>query len=76
MLPAKYNNTRIVEVLRVERMPPPTEMPKYVWKIVPDDPRPIGDGLPVSDLDRKDGFLHLSTAEQVQLFSTVFFFSV
>lgn len=46
-------------------MPAPSQLPKYIYKIVPEDPRPIGSGLPVSDLDRKDGFIHLSTADQV-----------
>jgi uncharacterized protein (DUF952 family) len=46
-------------------MPPPSSIPKYIYKIVPEDPRPLNTGLPVSELDRKDGFIHLSTAKQV-----------
>jgi uncharacterized protein (DUF952 family) len=46
------------------KMPAPTPLPKYIYKIVPNDPRPLKDGLPISDLDGKDGFIHMSTAEQ------------
>jgi uncharacterized protein (DUF952 family) len=46
-------------------MPAPSPLPKFIYKIVPQDPRPLGSGLPISSLDRKDGFIHLSTAEQV-----------
>jgi len=42
--------------------------PTYVYKIVPTSagiPNPIPDALPVSDLDKSDGFIHLSTSLQV-----------
>jgi len=40
--------------------------PKYVYKIVPGSlPNPLPRELPLSELDRADGFVHLSTAEQV-----------
>lgn len=45
--------------------------PSYVYKLVPHDaspplpPAPLPDALPVSELDRKSGFIHLSTAPQV-----------
>ncbi|KIW04469.1 uncharacterized protein PV09_04729 [Verruconis gallopava] len=46
-------------------MPAPSSLPEYVYKIVLDDPTPfLPTGLPVSELDKKDGFIHLSTAEQ------------
>jgi len=46
--------------------------PTYVYKLVPHtSPVPPGDGaalpdvLPVSDIDRKSGFVHLSTSRQI-----------
>lgn len=43
--------------------------PKYVYKIVPGSlPSPLPRELPLSELDRADGFVHLSTAEQVNIF--------
>ncbi|KAF8914056.1 hypothetical protein CPB84DRAFT_48790 [Gymnopilus junonius] len=42
--------------------------PTYIYKIVPASPAlpdPIPDVLPVSELDRADGFIHLSTALQI-----------
>ncbi|KAF2469334.1 uncharacterized protein BDR25DRAFT_263832 [Lindgomyces ingoldianus] len=47
-------------------MPPPTPPPKYLYKILPSaPPTPLPPRLPLSDLDRTDGYIHLSTAEQV-----------
>ncbi|KAJ5009143.1 hypothetical protein K4K57_009349 [Colletotrichum sp. SAR 10_99] len=47
-------------------MPAPSTLPKYLYKIVPDaPPSPLPEEYPLSDLDRNDGFIHLSTAEQV-----------
>ncbi|GKT91223.1 hypothetical protein Ct61P_09073 [Colletotrichum tofieldiae] len=47
-------------------MPAPTEMPQYLYKIVPEaPPSPLPAEYPLSDLDRNDGFIHLSTADQV-----------
>lgn len=43
-------------------------VPTYIYKIVPSSappPSPLPDALPVSDLDQKDNFIHLSTALQV-----------
>ncbi|KAF8165200.1 hypothetical protein B0H34DRAFT_671106 [Crassisporium funariophilum] len=43
-------------------------VPTYIYKIVPASvplPSPLPDALPVSDLDKADGFLHLSTALQL-----------
>ena len=42
--------------------------PTYVYKIVPytaPPPTPLPTALPVSELDRNSGFIHLSTAKQV-----------
>lgn len=40
--------------------------PTYVYKIVPAaPPDPIPTEYPLSELDQKDGFVHLSTAAQV-----------
>ncbi|KAL2001753.1 hypothetical protein VTN02DRAFT_1307 [Thermoascus thermophilus] len=41
--------------------------PRYLYKLFPSTapvPEPIPDCLPVSDLDRESGFIHLSTAQQ------------
>lgn len=49
-------------------MSAPTPLPTHVYKILdarPEDPLPAS--LPVSELDEKDGFVHLSTAAQVSL---------
>lgn len=44
----------------------PSPLPKFVYKIVPSaPPSPIPDEYPLSDLDKADGFVHLSTADQV-----------
>lgn len=45
-----------------------SETPKYLYKIVhraPEDPIPKE--FPLSELDKNDGFVHLSTAVQVRL---------
>lgn len=40
--------------------------PKYVYKIIPSPPEdPFPKEHPLSDLDRNDGFVHLSTSSQV-----------
>lgn len=42
--------------------------PKFVYKLVPSSspiPEPLPETLPVSDLDQRSGFIHLSTALQV-----------
>ncbi|TKW52565.1 hypothetical protein CTA1_6819 [Colletotrichum tanaceti] len=47
-------------------MPAPAQMPQYLYKIVPEaPPSPLPAEYPLSDLDRNDGFIHLSTAEQL-----------
>ncbi|KAK8056425.1 hypothetical protein PG993_001652 [Apiospora rasikravindrae] len=46
---------------------PPSPLPKYVYKIIPTAPlSPIPETYPPSDLDRQDGFIHLSNAEQIR----------
>ncbi|KAK2589918.1 hypothetical protein QQS21_012409 [Conoideocrella luteorostrata] len=48
--------------------------PKYVYKIVPAaPPDTIPEQFPLSDLDKQDGFVHLSTNEQVPLTCDRFF---
>ncbi|PQE21629.1 DUF952 domain protein [Rutstroemia sp. NJR-2017a WRK4] len=42
--------------------------PKYIYKILPSSvapPIPLPDVLPVSELDSRDGFIHLSTSKQL-----------
>ncbi|KAI0632004.1 hypothetical protein C8Q77DRAFT_1158686 [Trametes polyzona] len=51
-------------------------LPRYAYKIVPSPPpTPIPAALPLSDLDRQDGFIHLSTASQVPTTASLFFTS-
>lgn len=46
-------------------MPPPSPLPTYLYKILSKaPPLPLPKALPLSPLDSKDGFIHLSTAEQ------------
>lgn len=47
-------------------MAAPNPLPEYVYKILDAPPaEPLPPELPVSELDAKDGFVHLSTAAQV-----------
>ncbi|KAH8726537.1 hypothetical protein GQ44DRAFT_613514 [Phaeosphaeriaceae sp. PMI808] len=47
-------------------MPAPSPLPVFLYKILPSaPPSPLPSCLPLSDLDRKDGYIHLSTSEQV-----------
>lgn len=47
-------------------MPAPEPPPTYLYKILPSaPPSPLPSRLPLSDLDRNDGYIHLSTSEQV-----------
>ena len=47
-------------------MAAPNPPPTYLYKILPSaPPSPLPDRLPLSDLDRNDGYIHLSTSEQV-----------
>ena len=51
-------------------------LPTYVYKILSDaPPSPIPAVLPLSELDRKDGFIHLSNASQVPITASLFFTS-
>ncbi|CCM01135.1 uncharacterized protein FIBRA_03183 [Fibroporia radiculosa] len=47
---------------------PDSAKPTYIYKLIPSDaapPDPLPSALPVSELDRSSGFIHLSTAKQV-----------
>jgi uncharacterized protein (DUF952 family) len=49
-------------------MAAPTPLPKYIYKILPSSPpppSPLPLALPVSDLDKRDNFIHLSTSAQI-----------
>ncbi|KAK0719742.1 hypothetical protein B0H67DRAFT_643057 [Lasiosphaeris hirsuta] len=55
---------------------PPSPLPEYVYKITPTaPPEPIPEAYPLSDLDRQDGFVHLSAAWQVPVTGDLFFTS-
>jgi uncharacterized protein (DUF952 family) len=49
-------------------MTAPTPPPTYIYKILPSTPTapsPLPLNLPLSDLDRRDNFLHFSTSTQI-----------
>jgi len=47
-------------------MTAPSPLPNYLYKILPSaPPSPLPTRLPLSELDKNDGFIHLSTSEQV-----------
>ncbi|KAK3327535.1 hypothetical protein B0T19DRAFT_441505 [Cercophora scortea] len=53
---------------------PPSPLPEFVYKIAPETPpSPIPDAYPLSDLDRQDGFVHLSASWQVPITADLFF---
>ena len=55
-------------------MPAPSPLPTYLYKILPEaPPSPLPVRLPLSDLDRNDGYIHLSTSEQVPSTADKFF---
>jgi uncharacterized protein (DUF952 family) len=48
--------------------------PKYLYKILDQEPPdPIPDTLPATELDKNDGFIHLSNAEQTPITAKLFF---
>ncbi|KAG6009046.1 hypothetical protein E4U21_003377 [Claviceps maximensis] len=48
--------------------------PQFVYKIVPSaQPSVLPEHLPLSPLDQQDGFIHLSTGQQVPLTCDAFF---
>ncbi|KAI1462516.1 hypothetical protein F4805DRAFT_138 [Annulohypoxylon moriforme] len=52
----------------------PSPLPDFVYKIVPSAPPiPIPSQFPLSELDQKDGFVHLSTGNQIPLTADLFF---
>ncbi|KAI8931347.1 hypothetical protein NX059_011686 [Plenodomus lindquistii] len=58
-------------------MSAPSPLPTYLYKILPSaPPSPLPARLPLSDLDRNDGYIHLSTSEQVPGTADRFFGSV
>ncbi|TRX95278.1 hypothetical protein FHL15_003970 [Xylaria flabelliformis] len=55
-------------------MAPPNPLPTYVYKITPTaPPSPIPTQYPLSELDQKDGFIHLSIAKQIPITAGLFF---
>ncbi|KAI0164248.1 hypothetical protein GGR52DRAFT_559005 [Hypoxylon sp. FL1284] len=55
-------------------MAPPDPLPAYVYKIVPSaPPTPIPSEYPLSELDQKDGFVHLSIGTQIPITAGLFF---
>lgn len=55
-------------------MAAPSPLPNYLYKILPSPPpQPLPAVLPLSPLDSKDGFIHLSTAVQVPKTAARFF---
>ncbi|KAI2638865.1 hypothetical protein GGS26DRAFT_543044 [Hypomontagnella submonticulosa] len=52
----------------------PSPSPDFVYKIVPSaPPSPIPSEYPLSELDQKDGFVHLSTSNQIPITAGLFF---
>lgn len=59
-------------------MTAPVSPPTYLYKIVPSStppPTPLPEALPLSPLDKKDGFIHLSTSSQLLTTLSKFFAS-
>ncbi|KAF2647884.1 hypothetical protein K491DRAFT_784453 [Lophiostoma macrostomum CBS 122681] len=55
-------------------MPPPTDLPKSLYKILPTaPPTPLPTTLPLSALDATDGYIHLSTSVQFASTAAKFF---
>ncbi|KAK2068405.1 hypothetical protein P8C59_003044 [Phyllachora maydis] len=53
---------------------PPDPLPAFVYKITPTaPPSPLPDVYPLSELDGKDGFIHLSTAAQIPTTAALYF---
>ncbi len=49
-----------------------SDSPQFIYKILPRAPaEPLPAQLPLSELDAKDGFVHLSTADQVCKFTSL-----
>ncbi|TVY44266.1 hypothetical protein LOCC1_G006807, partial [Lachnellula occidentalis] len=45
-----------------------SQPPKYIYKILPPSPTPpspLPTSLPLSDLDARDSFIHMSTSSQI-----------
>ncbi|KAF2094350.1 hypothetical protein NA57DRAFT_80163 [Rhizodiscina lignyota] len=55
-------------------VPNPNVNPAFVYKIADaPPPTPIPETLPLSELDQKDGFIHLSDAKQIPITANLFF---
>ncbi|KAL1846244.1 hypothetical protein Daus18300_014318 [Diaporthe australafricana] len=55
-------------------MTAPADPPRYVYKIVDTEPPfPIPDVFPPSELDKQDGFIHLSAPWQLPVTADLFF---
>jgi hypothetical protein len=64
--PTHLNKRRKKLRVKMATAAPPDPLPEFVYKITPTaPPDPIPEAYPLSDLDRQDGFVHLSTAKQV-----------
>ncbi|KAM7185399.1 Protein of unknown function (DUF952) domain containing protein [Naviculisporaceae sp. PSN 640] len=58
-------------------LPPPSPLPEFVYKITPDaPPDPVPEAYPLSELDRQDGFVHLSTSWQIPITADLYFSQV
>lgn len=52
----------------------PSPLPLYVYKLLPEaPPNPLPDALPLSALDARDGFIHLSTANETPKIAAWFY---
>ncbi|KAF5364024.1 hypothetical protein D9756_000511 [Leucocoprinus leucothites] len=65
----QQNSLYLITCLAAQRMSDSNaQLPKYLYKLIPPSatpPDPIPEELPLSELDEKSGFIHLSTASQV-----------
>ncbi|KAM0808622.1 hypothetical protein AB5N19_08965 [Seiridium cardinale] len=52
----------------------PSPLPDYVYKIISSaPPSPVPEEYPLSELDKNDGFVHLSTGDQVSTTLSLWF---
>jgi hypothetical protein len=58
-------NSNLVQANKSITMSPPDPLPNYVYKILTSAPGEDLQDLELSEIDFQDGFIHLSTAEQV-----------
>lgn len=68
--PSSPNHSPSLEAINTTAMPDY----KFFYKILESaPPTPLPETLPTTDLDAKDGFIHLSTAQQTPLTANLFF---